>query len=488
VDNSSDLRVLLGSTYPLVLAETRDETRFLDLLRSESGSLGLPVWVWTAASGLARDGHEGQYGTKDPLTALAFVGDLSDPGVYVFADADHLLQDTVTRRGVKDAAKAAGAGQTIVITAPHHTVPDELEEVAVAWTLRAPDQDELNRLVHKTIHDLSLRGMSVALDEGGVTALAESLRGLDLGAAKRLVQRAVLTDGVLDKQDVGFVQREKFASLGVDGTLELISGEARTLDDVGGLDGLKAWLRVRGSAVGSERAADLGIDPPRGVLLTGIPGCGKSLVSKVLAGTWGLPLLLLDPGRLYRKYVGESEQRLERALQVADAMAPTVLWLDEIEKGFAAGDADGGVSTRILGTFLRWLQERDDGVFVVATANDVSALPPELLRKGRFDEIFFVDLPGTEARIAIFSGQLRSRGHDPGSFDIAKLAEVTEGFSGAEIEAVVVGALYRAFGGDAPLTTEELVAEAGGTVPLSVGRAEDVARLRAWAEGRAVVA
>lgn len=314
-----------------------------------------------------------------------------------------------------------------------------------------------------------------------------SLRGLTLAAADRIVQQAVLRDGELGAGDVDFVRAERFSKLGADGALELIASEPRTLDDVGGLDGLKEWLRVRGAAVGSDRARELGIDPPRGVLLTGIPGCGKSLVAKTIASSWGIPLLLLDPGRLYRKYVGESEQRLERALEVAEAMAPAVLWIDEIEKGFAAGgEGDGGVSTRVLGTFLRWLQDRAQGVFVVATANDVGALPPELLRKGRFDEVFFVDLPDAAARGDILRGQLTGRGHDPRTFDLHKLIEVTDGFSGADIEALVVGALYRAFGSDTVPTTEELIAEAEATVPLSRARPEDVARLRAWAQGRAV--
>jgi SpoVK/Ycf46/Vps4 family AAA+-type ATPase len=310
-----------------------------------------------------------------------------------------------------------------------------------------------------------------------------------LGDAERLLQRAVLRDGALRADDVPYLRQAKAELLNTDGVLELMERETLSLADVGGLDGLKRWLAVRGQAIGSSRAGAMGIDPPRGMLLTGIPGCGKSLVAKSLAATWRLPLVLLDPSRVFRKYVGESEQRLAGALETVDAIAPVVLWIDEIEKGFATSSGgDGGVSARLLGTFLRWMQDRPDGVFVVATANDVSALPPELLRKGRFDEVFFVDLPGPEARRAILTHHLRARGHDPAGFDLRKVTEITEGFSGAELEALVVGALYRAFGVGAALATEELVAEAEGTVPLSVTRAEDVARLRAWAAGRAVPA
>ena len=483
MDNASDLRILLDSAYPLVFAEIRDEARFLDLLRAEAAESRLPLWIWSATSGLARDGLDPQYATRDLTGALAFVGDLETPGVFVFADAHSALGDPTAVRAVKEAASRARKGQTIVLTAHDHDVPAELEEVAVAWSLRPPADEELGAIVDRTRSGLGLP----PLDDSARRSLVGSLRGLTVAAAQRIVQQAVLRDGTLDTGDVDFVRAERFAKLGADGALELVAGESRTVADVGGLEGLKKWLSVRGAAVGSSSARKLGIGSPRGILLTGIPGCGKSLIAKTIASTWGVPLLLFDPARLYRKYVGESEQRLERALATAEAMAPAVLWIDEIEKGFAAGgDGDGGVSTRVLGTFLRWLQDRGEGVFVVATANDVSSLPPELLRKGRFDEVFFVDLPTAPARRDILSGQLSHRGHDPLVFDLDKLVEVTEGFSGADIEAVVVGALYRAFASDAPLTTEELVAEAESVVPLSRALPEDVARLRAWAEGRAV--
>jgi SpoVK/Ycf46/Vps4 family AAA+-type ATPase len=489
VDTVADLKVLLTSAYPLVLAEARDERRLLDALRRLAGELGLPLWTWSAARGLARDGHDPQYRTQDPRTALAFVADLSDPGIFVFADAHHALGDAVVLRSVKEAALRAERSQTLVLTAPHHDVPPELEGLAVRWHLTPPDEADLRRLVRRTVEDLAMRGMAVALQPSEESALAGALQGLTLGDAERLLQQAVLRDGGLTSEDVPYVRKAKVELLNTDGVLELVESQVGTLDDVGGLDGLKSWLAVRGAAMGSPRAAAMGIEAPRGVLLTGIPGCGKSLIAKSLAATWLLPLVLLDPSRIYRKFVGESEQRLATALETVGAMAPAVLWIDEIEKGFATdAGSDGGVSTRLLGTFLRWMQDRPDGVFIVATANDVSSLPPELLRKGRFDEVFFVDLPAPAARREIFDHHLRARGHDPQRFDVDKLVEITESFSGAEIEAIVVGALYRAFAAQADLTTEELIAEAEGTVPLSATRAEDVARLRAWATGRAVPA
>ncbi|MFQ5948894.1 MAG: AAA family ATPase [Acidimicrobiia bacterium] len=489
MDNANDLKVLLASRYPLILAETRDEQRFLALLRRGAATLKLPVWTWSSTKGLARDGNPPQYGTADPRRALAFVSDLSDPGVFVFVDAHPALEDPLVVRSIKEAAHAAEPGQALVLTGPTRKVPPELEGLAVPWSLRPPDREELERLVDRTIAALRRLRFPVAMEEPETAALVEALQGLSVADAERLIQRAVLRDGELGPDDVPFIRAAKAELLNVDGVFELVEAHVGTLDEVAGLNGLKEWLWVRGKALDSSQAKELGLDPPRGVLLTGIPGCGKSLIAKTLARTWDLPLVLLDPSRLYGPYVGESEQRLHRALQTVEAMAPVVLWIDEIEKGFAVGGAgDGGVSKRLLGSFLRWTQERPAGVFIVATANDVSSLPPEFLRKGRFDEIFFVDLPGPDARAHILRHHLTGRGRDPGDFDLPKLVETSDGFSGAELEAAVVGALYRAFGDGVELTTEELLAELEGTVPLSVSRAEEVAALRAWAAQRAVTA
>jgi hypothetical protein len=488
VDSTADLRALFRSRHPLLVVAADDEERLLALLRAVADAARLPVWTWTAARGLARDGMAPQYRTADPRTALAFVADLTAPGVFVFCDAQMLCADPVALRAVKDAARAADPGQTIVLAGPGLAVPPELKGAALPWALQPPTDDEIATLVRTTMTDLAARGLAPQAGPEVEAGLVEVLRGLTLADAQALLQRTVLQDGHLTAEDLPHLRSAKMELLDSDGILELVPATA-TLDGVAGLAGLKRWLEMRGKAVGSGRAKELGLDPPRGVLLTGVPGCGKSLVAKALAATWRRPLLLLDPARLYRKYVGESEQRLEAALRTAEAMAPAVLWIDEIEKGFAAGgEADGGVSSRLLGTFLRWMQDRPEGVFLVATANDVSALPPEFLRKGRFDEVFFVDLPGLEARRALFEIHLSSRKHDPRRFDLAPLAEATEGFSGAEIEAVVVGALYRAFAASTDLATADLLAETASTVPLSVSRAEEVAALRAWAAERAIPA
>jgi hypothetical protein len=489
VDTSADLRVLLASQYPLLLVAARDEQRLLGLLRRAAAGLGLPLWVWSAAAGLARDGGEPMYGTAEPRRALAFIADLRDPGVFVLTDAHHPLRDPITLRAVKDAAQRADRGQTIVMTAPRMEVPPELESLAVPWILRPPDRAELAAMVRRTVEDLTATRRPVHLTASEEAGIVDALAGLTMAGAERLLQRAVVRDGSLGPDDIAYLRREKAEMLNTDGVLELVERHAGGLTGVGGLDRLKEWLEIRTAAVGSGRVDRMGLDAPRGILLTGVPGCGKSLVAKAMASEWHRPLVLLDPSRLYGRYVGESETRLQSALDTVQAMRPAVLWIDEIEKGFAAGgEGDGGVSRRLLGTFLRWLQERDDGVFVVATANDVVSLPPEFLRKGRFDETFFVDLPGPDARRAILSAHLADRGRDPAQFDLDLLVRISDGFSGAELEAAVVGAHYRAFGADRDPATAELAAEIEGTVPLSVSRAEDVARLRAWATNRAVPA
>jgi MoxR-like ATPase len=483
VDNSKDLAVLLGSRHPLVLAETGEEERFMERLRAAAVSLDLPVWLWSATTGLARDGHPPQYRTQPALRALDFVAHVEAPGVYVFADAHHALEDPLVVRRLKEVAQAARPGQTLVLTAPAHSVPPELDGLAHRWRLLPPDRTELGRLVDAVGDDLGRRGMPAVPGSAERNALVDALAGLTLREAERLLLAAA-EDGSLDAADVAAVRTQKAELLLGDGILELVATDGMTLDSVGGFDSLKQWLGIRDRA---RDAAAAGLDPPRGMLLTGVPGCGKSFVAKAVAGSWHLPLILLDPARLYGKYVGESEERLASSLAKVEAMAPVVLWIDEIEKGFATGgDGDGGISRRLLGTFLRWMQERPGEVFMVATANDVSALPPELLRKGRFDEVFFVDLPDEESRTEILRLHLAQRRLDPDAFPLDVLAKATDGFSGAEIEQAVVGALYRAFAADAEPGADDLMDEIAGTVPLSVARAEDVARLRSWAEQRAV--
>jgi SpoVK/Ycf46/Vps4 family AAA+-type ATPase len=320
--------------------------------------------------------------------------------------------------------------------------------------------------------------------------LIQNLMGLSLSEAEKIVTRQIIEDGALRARDIEGVIAAKRQAVQQDGLLEYYPAEG-PLSHVAGLAGLKQWLTRRRTVIADpQRAAAMGLEFPKGVLLLGVPGCGKSLCAKAIACEWGLPLLKLDPANLYDKYIGDSEKNFKRAMHTAERMAPVVLWIDELEKAFAGNSAesDGGVSRRVFGTFLSWLQDRRGSVFVVATSNDVSQLPPEFIRKGRFDEVFFVDLPTPAARADVFRIHLQKRGQDPAGFDLPQLVEATGGFSGAEMEGCVAGALYTAFSANTALTTALVLEEVGRTRPLSQTMPERVEGLREWARPRVVMA
>ena len=489
MDSTDDLRLLLVSRHPLIVAAMEDESRFMAFVRRAAQLCGFPVWTWSVTQGLRRDGMTMQMGTQDPKQALAFIAAVTGAGVFVLNDIRPALADPSVARRIKEIALAARPGQSIVITGPTAEVPLELEGIALSWTLEPPSKEEVGALVRRVVADLTARSFAVAIGEPEVAGLVEAVQGLSLPEAERLILRAALADGALEVSDVAAVRSAKAELLESDGVLELISTDVGDLDDVGGMDNLKKWLAIRGRGF-EQGAKEFGLEPPRGVLLTGVPGCGKSLVAKTLARTWGMPLVLLDPGSIYGSFVGESEARLRSALDTVEAMAPVVVWVDEIEKGFAAGSGSGdsGVSQRVLGTFLRWMQERPPGVFLVATSNDVEKLPPELLRRGRFDEIFFVDLPRPDERRSVFELHLRKRRRDPAAFDIGALVGASDGFSGAEIEGAIVGAMYRAYSAGTELATQDVLTELAQTTPLSRTRAEDIVTMRMWAQGRATPA
>lgn len=492
VDPSRDLRTLLASRHQLLVATGRDEQRLLALIRSVAQPMGLPIWTWTVSRGLSagsgdagRQPIRGIAGTTDIAQAVAFVADSERRGVYVFLDATPLLDDRVALRRAKELAHDPFPGRTLLLTGLGGTVPDSLTPEAALFRPRPPDYEELASLLDRTCAGLTRSGMTIRLSPSARDALLDSLRGLTLVDAERLIVEHTVSDGVLGDDDLPAIRAAKAHLLSTDSPLNLIPTRV-SLNAVGGLDNLKAWLAERGRAF-EPAARRFGLPYPRGVLLTGVPGTGKSLVAKAIASAWGMALVALDTGRMHGSFIGESEQRLVAALDAVEAMAPVVLWIDEIEKAFrGAGDNDGGAAARVLGVLLKWLQERPDGVFVVATSNDVTALPPELTRRGRFDEIFFVDLPGPTERASVLAAQLAGRGWDPRSFDVQAVVAATDGFSGAEMEAVVVGGLYAAYAAGGNLTSQTLVTEAKGTVPLSVLRAEDIAGLRAWAQGRAI--
>ncbi len=477
---AADLRALIASRHNVILVDTRDEASLRATVAEVSRAMQLPVWVWTAADGLGVANTPAQTNTRSPDHALAFLRDLDRPALAVLLDAGQVLDDAVATRLLKDLAATAG-GPTVIATGMGGSVPETLDGLAVQWILPPPNRSEMALVVQRLLDSLPRMGLRMEVSDP--RRLVDAVLGLTPHEAERVLLMQAVVDGRLDDSDAAAAHQAR-AELLSEGPLDLIDPDV-TFADVAGLAALKTWLTQR--ARGFEPAArDFGLDPPRGVLLTGVPGCGKSLIARAVAGTWGMALAALDVGRLHGSLVGESEGRLREALTAAEAMAPVVLWIDEIEKAFSHGEQnDGGVSQRVLGVLLRWLQERQDGVFVVATSNDVTALPPEVTRRGRFDELFFVDLPDPLERRSIVAHHLAVRRRDPAAFDLAVLSTASDGFSGAEIESAITSALYGAFSRGADLDTKALAAELAQTVPLSVNRAEDISRLRQWAVGRA---
>ncbi|MDP1570149.1 MAG: AAA family ATPase [Vicinamibacterales bacterium] len=485
-----DIKTLVRSMHPLVVIETVEEERVDALLAAVARDLELPLFTWTITTGLAREGATTLpiHGTADPLVLLKHLRSLTVRGIFHLKDIGAHLSTPAVVRACREATQAFGRTRSTAVLSGHDlSLPPELADRAVPVRLELPGRQELAGMLQRLSRSLrQTHRITVALSAEERERLVDALAGLTLNQARQAIARAALDDGALDATDIARLRRHKADAIQDGGLLEF-----RPLEDnqfeLGGFGRLRAWLSRAKIGFGPEARA-LNLAPPRGVLIVGVQGCGKSLAAKVIAREWQMPLLKLDAARLFDKYIGETEKNLRRALDLAQSLAPVVLWIDEIEKGFApaGGEGDGGVSRRLLGSFLTWMQERREGVFVAATANDLSALPPELLRKGRFDEIFFVDLPDAPERDAIFRIHLALRRQEPATHDLGALVAASEGFSGAEIEQAVTSALYRALHRDVPLTTPVLLEELAETVPLSVSRAEDLARLRASAAGRFV--
>jgi SpoVK/Ycf46/Vps4 family AAA+-type ATPase len=373
---------------------------------------------------------------------------------------------------------------------PGQALPPALLRLATTLRLAPPSPAQYYDFVRELLRDLSRRmPVTVKLSSDEVSRLISHLQGLTLFEVKKILTKVAVEDGQFTAEDIPRIALAKKEIVERSGVLEYFAAEER-MAEVAGLGNLKSWLAKRKLAFTEpERAKQFGLSPPRGILLIGVQGCGKSMCAKAIAREWQLPLIRLDPSNLYNKYFGESEKNLKRATRTAEAMAPIVLWIDEMEKAFAqGGQDDSGTTTRIFGSFLTWMQEKKGSVFVVATSNDISRLPPELVRKGRFDEIFFVDLPDLEARAAILAVHLTRRGRHAERYALQALAARMEGFSGAEIEQVVLSALYSAFSQAQELTDHHLADEIARTVPLSTTMAEPIEGLRAWARQRAVPA
>jgi SpoVK/Ycf46/Vps4 family AAA+-type ATPase len=488
--SAKDLAVLFRSRHPLVVCETVEETRFEGLVRGVAAELGLPVATWSAASGLTPSHPGDAPKTADLAFALKVIRSSKGDGVWLLKDPQAHLENAAALRALRETAQEfAGSAQTIVLVGPLLPRKPELEDLEVRFEFALPDREELKDLVSQVGRRPARDGppMRVALSPAEVEALVSDLEGLTMFEAERSLARALVEDGKLDREDLPRIRRTKETLIGGGGLVEVVAAP-EGFERVGGLTRFKKWVETRRTGF---LASDGGLDPPRGLLLLGVQGCGKSLAAKAVATCWDVPLFSLEAGRLLAPYVGESERNLREALKRVERMAPCVLWIDEIEKAFVSArsaESDGGVSQRLLGSLLTWMQEHHRRVFLVATCNSVEELPPELMRKGRVDEVFFIDLPQPEARAEIFRLHLVRRGEDPKRFDLSKLSESSEGFSGAEIEQVIVSALYEARSAGLSLDDAGLFVALRSTRPLSVLRAEEVASLRTWATGRCVPA
>lgn len=490
-----ELRSLVQTQNTLISLMSTDEPHEWEQIAALSQELDRNLLDWSVTQGIRvysplTPKPANVSGTEKPERALEHLRRQKRPQLACFRGLAPYTTQPHIQRLLKDHSVHADGNETSLILMDEETLHPKIRRLAVPWRPGLPGADELVELVRGTYkrlkRELSI-DLSADLKRTEFEQLVLNLRGLTRTQAVRIVEALLLDDQQLTGCDLQRVIDAKRRLLEGAGSLESMTIDF-DISEVGGLKGLKRWLEQRRGGF-SSKARSFGIKPPRGVLMLGVPGCGKSLCAKAVAADWQIPLLRLDPGVLYQKYIGESENQLRQAIQQAEAMAPVVLWIDEIEKAFASAtssSADGGLSQRMFGTLLSWMQDHREPIFIVATANDISALPPELMRKGRFDEVFFIDLPSTDARRQIFSIHLRRCNRDPTQFDLDVLADSSKDLTGSEIEQAIMSGLFHAFAADQELQTEHILKAIAETHPLSALMADRIERLRAWAVNRCV--
>ncbi|PWT72441.1 MAG: hypothetical protein C5B46_06815 [Proteobacteria bacterium] len=517
MDALQRLKVLIDSSTPIVVIETAEEVCAVRLVRQACAELRLATFEWSIADGLVRSGSEPQVdtqklltmahnGTLDPGTGtraiynsqqpdqvLANLQSMTVEAAFILKDFHRHLEDPIVIRRLRDVGQKFSTNRrTVIITAPSINIPLELASLVEFLEMPLPDRQRLRQI----IDEMSMRigkthTLKRTLDSAGLDAMADGLRGLTEDEAERAISQSIVARYGLVPETIQDVVQAKKELLQRSKMLDFVEC-SDTLSDVGGLENLKQWLALR-RGTWNDQARSFGLEPPKGMIILGVQGCGKSLCARAVAGEWGVPLVKFDTSVVFDKFIGETEKRIQKVFRVAEGLAPCVVWIDELEKIFAgsgpdAASVDAGVSSRILAALLSWMQDRKEPVFVAATCNNVTVLPPELIRKGRFDELFFVDLPNPAERQRIFAIQLKRRKQDPSAFDLAQLATVAEGYSGAEIDAAVQAAMYEAFANKSPLSTATLIQALAKTVPLSTTRAEEIEHLRMWAKDRAVPA
>jgi len=484
-----DLELVIKSQIPVLLIETREEKRLLELFTRLALRLSLPLFEWSITEGLGRSEVDfgKMTGTTEPIEVLRHIKSTHKPGLFILLDFHPYLNDPLHVRLIKEIAQThEDVPRNIVLVSHGIETPPEISHLTAKFDLQLPDHATLKHLIREEAANWKKLnpGKSIQADRDALNKLANNLAGVTLQEARRLVKTAISDDGAITHSDIPAVMKAKNSLMNQDNIISF-EYETEKFTDIAGLENLKTWITQRQAAFTRKNTT---LDTPKGILLLGVQGGGKSMAAKAVAGFFGIPLLRLDFASLYNKYIGETEKNLRQALQTAEVMSPCILWIDEIEKGISQGSNDDGVSKRILGTLLTWMAEHKGQVFIVATSNDIESLPPELLRKGRMDEIFFVDLPDHAIRREIFSIHLRRRNQSPSGFDLDALASASDGFSGAEIEQAIVSALYTAQSSHSKINTDILEEEIERTQPLSVVMSEKIADLRLWAEGRTVLA
>ncbi|MBI2920529.1 MAG: AAA family ATPase [Planctomycetes bacterium] len=506
-----DLKVYVRARYPVLYLVSGEEERVARMLRGIGADLQKKVYFWTCSAGfegasIKDDLLEGpkpmfaspvdfgessarSAGTKTPAGALDFVLNSAERALFVLQDFHAFLDDPVVVRRLRDVIlNLKKSFKTLFLVSPVLKVPEEVERDVTVVDIPLPDEKELQVLLRSFLDSVRADGrITVSDDKDLFERVARAALGLAESQATNVFARAAVNDRKFSAEDLPLILAEKKQVLRKTGILEFFE-HAESLTSVGGLDTLKRWLASRKDAF-SDRARAYGLPQPKGLLLLGVQGCGKSLSAKAIAATWKLPLLRLDVGSLFSSYIGASEANMRKAILTAEGLAPVVLWLDEIEKGFAGmkggGNADAGASMRVFSTFLTWMQEKTKPVFVIATANRIADLPPELLRKGRFDEIFFIDLPSAKEREEIFKIHIGKRKRDPAKYDLKGLASAAVDFNGAEVEEAIVAAMYRGFSEEREFAMPDVLGAVKETVPLAATMAEEIAALRQWARGRA---
>lgn len=504
---------LFKARFPFIYIPTWEEIRIVDLITKIASNTKMiktkrDVFIWSSTEGLKKvlkDGQENVSNANEAIEALNFIDNYNNPAILILKDIHPLLgvnnrnADYNFIRKIRDVAgslKNAEVSKNVVILAPTLVLPLELQKDVTVVDFDLPTLSEIKSLLNEMINMNEGSGIKIKLNEDEKEILCKGAQGLTLQEAENAFARAMVSKGQLTVNELDVILDEKCQVIKKTGILEFIKSDFN-MNDVGGLENLKKWLIKRNNSWLGKAQKDYNLPAPKGVLITGVPGCGKSLTAKAMSALWQLPLLRLDVGKIFSGLIGSSEENMRKAIQTAEAVAPSILWIDEIEKGFGGNgtERDGGTATRVFGTFLTWMSEKTKPVFVIATANNINALPSEMLRKGRFDEIFFVDLPTKAERKVIFKLHLEKRlkGSISKDFPITdmllnKLAEITEGFVGAEIEQVVISALFEAFAENRPLQEDDLFKVIKNTVPLSTTQAEQILTIREWANERAVAA